>query len=90
MAEFANCSLWKNLENIFAVWLTKKYFIKHIENYLPQHLSEKFIDYRYLFTKLRFIDYRIAQSFLEIIDYHYCFSTDRFIVPITGCRIMNW
>ena len=34
--------LEKSRKNIFAIRLTKKNFVKHIEN-LPQHLSEKFI-----------------------------------------------
>ena len=34
--------LEKSRKNIFAIRLTKKNFVKRIEN-LPQHLSEKFI-----------------------------------------------
>ena len=43
-AESVNCSLFfeKSRKNIFTIRLTKKNFVKHIEN-LPQHLSEKFI-----------------------------------------------
>ena len=42
-AESVNCSfLEKSRKNIFTIRLTKKNFVKHIEN-LPQHLSEKFI-----------------------------------------------
>ena len=41
--ESVNCSfLEKSRKNIFAIRLTKKHFVKHIEN-LPQHLSGKFI-----------------------------------------------
>ena len=44
-AESENCSLsLKNLEKDFCSLTCKKTFVKHIEN-LPQHLSEKYIDY---------------------------------------------
>ena len=73
---------WKICKNIFAIWLTKNNFVKHIEN-IPQHLSA--IRYRYRFRKLRFINYRYRQEFFEAIDYYrYRFSTKGFIVPITG------
>ena len=47
----------KNLETHFCKGTCEKIFVKTIKN-LPQHLSEKFIDYRYRFKKLRFVDYR--------------------------------
>ena len=77
-----SCSLFlKNLETHFCNVTCKKNFVKCIKN-LSQHLSEKFIDYRYRFKKLRFIG--IAKDFFEVIDYRYRFSTERFVVPITG------
>ena len=36
---------------------------------------------------MRFIG--IAQGFFEVIDYRYRFSTERFIVPITGSNRQN-
>ena len=86
--ESVNCSLFlRNIEKTFLQFaLRKKNFVKHIEN-LPQQLSGKFIGNNLSITdialkKLRFIG--IAQGFFEVIDYRYRFSTERFIVPITG------
>ena len=56
----------------------KKIVVKLIEN-LPQQLSEKLIG-----DNLSIIG--ISLGFFEIIDYRHRFSTERFIVPITGCR----
>ena len=87
-------------KNIFAIRLTKKNFVKHIEN-LPQHLSEKFIrdTLSIIDITLRNRDLSIigiAQGFFEVMDYRYCFSTERFIVPMTVYRLvycglaLNW
>ena len=35
---------------------------------------------------MRFIDYRYRPGLFEVIDYRYRFSTERFIVPITGAE----
>ena len=81
--EFVDCShSLKNLEKYFCNLTSKKKLVKHIEN-LPQHSSEKFVNYRYRFKKLRFIDYRYHLEFFEISGYCYFFSTEKFIVPIT-------
>ena len=52
-AESVNCSLFlKNQKkNVFEIRLTKKNFVKHIEN-LPQHLSEKYIGDTLLITDI--------------------------------------
>ena len=86
--------LEKSRKNIFAIRLTKKNFVKHIEN-LPQHLSEKFIG-----DSLSIIDIAlrnwdlsiigITQGFFEVIDYRYRCSTERFIVPITVYMLYLW
>ena len=90
-----NCSLFlKNLEKHFRdLTYKKKNFIKHIEN-LPKHLSKKFIGDNLSITDIALKNWNlsiigIAQSIFEIIDYRYCFSTERFIVPITGRHICN-
>ena len=55
LAESVNCSLFlKNVEKHFCTMIYKKNFAEHIEN-LSQHLSEKFIDYRYRFSTKWFI-----------------------------------
>ena len=35
----------------------------------------------------KFIASSNAQSIFELIDYCYRFSTEKFIVPITGCKL---
>ena len=76
---------WKNLQNTFAIWFTKKKnFVKHIEN-----LSEKFIGDNLSITDIALRNWDlsiigIAQGFFEVIDYRYRCSTERFIVPITA------
>ena len=87
-AQSVNCSLLKNLAKLFCI-LTykKKNFVQHVEN-LSQHLSEKFIGDNLSITDIALINgdlsiIGIAQSIFEIINYRYCFSTERFIVPIS-------
>ena len=91
-AESVNCSFFlKNLGKHFRdLTYKKKNFVKHIEN-LPQRLSEKFVGDNLSITDVasRNSDLSIigiAQSIFEVIDYRYRFSTERFVVPITGCR----
>ena len=72
----------------FSQFDLQKNFVKHIEN-LPQHLSEKFISNYLSITDIASRNWDlsiigIAQSFLKIIVYRYRFSSDRFIVPMTG------
>ena len=89
-AESVNCSLFlKNLEIQFCNVTCKKNFVKRTAN-SSQHLSEKFMGDNLLITDiaLKNLDLSIigiAQGFFEVIDYLYRFSTERFIVPITGC-----
>ena len=70
------------------MWLAKKNFVKRIKN-LSQHLSEKFIGDNLSITDIALKNWDlsiigIAKAFFEVIDYRYRFSTERFIVPITG------
>ena len=76
--------LRKSAKN-FCYLTNKKNFVKHIEN-LPQHRKTlSAIIYRLPISlqKLRLMDYRYRPGCFEGIDYRYCFSTKRFIVPIT-------
>ena len=88
-AESVNCSLFlKNLETHFCNVTCKKDFVKRIEN-LSQHLSEKFIGDNLSITGIALKNsdlsiIGIGKGFFEVIDYRYRFSTERFIVPITG------
>ena len=83
--------MWKN---IFAVLTFKKNFVNHIKN-LPLHLSEKFIgqNLSIIDIALKKLDLSIAviaHGFFVIIDHGYCFSTERFIVPITACSTLHF
>ena len=70
-----HCSLFfKNLENIFATWLTKKKICQAHWKFTAT--SEKFMG-----NNSSIIG--IALGFFEIIDYCYRFSTERVIVLIT-------
>ena len=78
----------KIYKNIFAIWLTKKNFVKHIEN-LAQHLLKKFICDKLSITDIAWRNWDlsiigIAQGVFEVIDFCYRCSTERFIVPIAG------
>ena len=80
-------SFEKPKKNIFAIRLTKKNFVKHIEN-LPPHSSKKIVRDSLSITNIASKNYElsiigIAQGFFEVIDYRYRFSTKGFIVPIT-------
>ena len=56
---------------------------------LPQHLSEKFIDYPISLGKIEIYQLSVSpRAFLKLsVIYRYRFSSERFIVPITDYDI---
>ena len=88
-AESVNCSLFlKNLEKHFCNSTYKQKTLSNTSK-IYSHIYRKNLSaiiYRYRFKKLRFID--IVQGFFEVFDYRYRFSTEWFIVPITGCELI--
>ena len=88
-AESVNCSLLEKSRKTFLQLTCKKNFVKHLKN-LPQRLSENLsaTTYRLPISHHEVKIYRLAVSprAFSIIDYRYRFSTEKFIVPITGCN----